>query len=51
MCSSYSSVDAAYLYVRDLSEKEVGAFMAQDEAHSSKLNIWCVKDTQRISLL
>jgi hypothetical protein len=51
MGSSFSSVDSAYLYVRDLSDKDVGAFMAQDEVQSSKLNIWCVKDPSRIKLL
>ena len=51
MGSAYSSVDALYLYVRDLSDKEAAAFMSQDEQTAAKLNIWCVKDPQRIELL
>ena len=51
MGSAYSSVDALYLYVRDLSDKDASAFMSQDEQTAAKLNIWCVKDPQRIELL
>ena len=51
MCSSFASVDASFLYVRDLSDKDVGTFLAQDENSSSKLNIWTVSDPSRIKLL
>lgn len=51
MGSSYSSVDASYLYVRDLSDKDAGGFVGAEEASSNKLNIWTVRDPARIKLL
>jgi hypothetical protein len=44
MGSPYASVDSAYLFVRDLSDKEAASFMSQEEQSSAKLNVWCVKD-------
>jgi len=44
MGSAYSSVDALYLYVRDLADKDAASYMSQDEQTAAKLNIWCIKD-------
>lgn len=51
MGSSFSSVDASYLYVRDLSDKDAAGFVGAEEAQSNKLNIWMVRDPARIKLL
>jgi len=51
MGSAYSSIDALYLYVRDLADKDAASYMSQDEQTAAKLNIWCIKDPQRIELL
>jgi len=51
MGSSYSVVDSAYLYAKDLNDKEAGAFVSNDDQTASKLNVWSIKDPSRIELL
>lgn len=51
MGSSFSSIDSSFLYVRDLSDKDAGGFVTQEEVLCSKLNIWTVRDPSRIKLL
>lgn len=44
MGSSYSSVDASYLYVKDMNDKDASAFVSHEDQTSAKLNVWSVKD-------
>ena len=52
MGSSFSSIDSAFLYVRDLSEKDtLGTMMNVADENPSKLNVWILQDAEKAELL
>lgn len=47
MCSDYSAVDASFLYVKDLMDKESASNIVTTEDNLARLNIWTMQDSEK----
>jgi hypothetical protein len=51
MCSHYAGMDSAFLYVKDLSEKDALNTMVTSDENLPKLNVWILQDIEKTDLL
>ena len=51
MCSSYSGLDSAFLYVKDLSEKDALSSLVTSDDNLPKVNTWLLQNVEKTDLL
>jgi hypothetical protein len=51
MCSSYAGLDSAFLYVKDLSEKDAINSIVSSDENLPKINVWLLQDVEKRDLL
>lgn len=51
MGSSYAALDSAYIYVKDLSEKDALNTIVNADENLPKINIWILSNPQKADLL
>jgi hypothetical protein len=51
MFSSYAGLDFAFLYAKDLSEKEAISMNVTSDENLPKLNAWVLQDLEKVDLL
>jgi hypothetical protein len=51
MCSSYAGLDAAFLYVKDLGEKDALTTMVTSDDNLPKMNTWLLQNVEKTDLL
>jgi len=42
MCSTYAGIDSAFLYVKDLNEKDAINTMVASDDNLPKINVWMI---------
>ena len=51
MCSNYAGLDFAFLYAKDLSEKDALNTQVTSDDNLPKINIWIVQEAEKMDLL
>ncbi len=51
MCSPYSGLDASFLYVKDMTEKDALMSMVSSDDNLPRLNIWTLQEPEKADLL
>jgi hypothetical protein len=51
MCSSYAGLDSAFLYVKDLSEKDALSSIVTSDDNLPKMNTWLLQNVEKTDLL
>ena len=51
MFSNYAGLDFAFLYAKDLSEKEAINSIVTSDENLPKLNAWVLQDVEKVDLL
>jgi hypothetical protein len=51
MGSHYAGLDSAFLYVKDLSEKDALNTLVTSDDNLAKMNVWVLSDTEKSDLL
>jgi hypothetical protein len=51
MFSSYAGLDFAFLYAKDLSEKEAISSIVTSDENLPKVNTWILQDQEKVDLL